>query len=104
MAALLADIPDLPGARCAGLADLFEATVDEHGKAAPRSEREDARTAALRLCNACPSLAPCRAWLDGLRPTQRPRGVVAGQVIAASGRIPGSVRTASTTPNQGRTR
>ena len=92
MSALLADIPDLPGARCAGLADLFEATVDEHGKADTRTERERARIAALRLCNACPALAPCRAWLDGLRPTWRPRGVVAGQVIAANGQ-PSSNRT-----------
>ena len=92
MNALIAGIPDLPGARCAGLADLFEATIDEHGNAASRAQREHARAAALRLCHACPALAPCRTWLDGLRPTRRPRGVVAGQVIAASG-LPSSTRT-----------
>lgn len=58
MSALLVGIPDLPGARCAGLADLFEATVDKHGKADTRTEREHARIAALRLCNGCPALPP----------------------------------------------
>lgn len=101
MSALLADIPDLHGARCAGLADLFEATVDEHGKADTRTEREHARIAALRLCNGCPALAPCRAWLDGLRPTRRPRGVVAGQVIAASGRPSSTRQTAKRTGGMG---
>jgi hypothetical protein len=85
MSALIADIPALPGARCAGLTDLLEATIAENGKPASRAEVEIARTAALRLCNECPALAPCRAWLDGLRPTHRPRGVVAGHVIATGG-------------------
>ncbi|APE15700.1 hypothetical protein BOH72_11195 [Mycobacterium sp. WY10] len=98
MSALLAGIPDLPGARCAGLADLFEATVDEHGKADTRTEREHARIAALRLCNGCPALTPCRAWLDSLSPMRRPRGVVAGQVIASSGQPSGTRTTGEPRP------
>lgn len=35
---------------------------------------------AVGLCQHCPSLDPCREWYAGLRPSQRPSGVVAGQV------------------------
>ncbi len=87
MAELLASIPDLPGSRCKGRADLFEATVAEYGKPASRAELDTSRAAALRLCADCPALAPCRTWFNGLRPTRRPRGVVAGQIVRADGRI-----------------
>ncbi|BBY67560.1 hypothetical protein [Mycolicibacterium helvum] len=83
MAALIAGIPDLPGARCKGKADLFEATVGVRpvdGRPS-RDELENARSEALRLCETCPALDACEAWLDGLRPTRRPRGVVAGRVV-----------------------
>jgi hypothetical protein len=87
--AMLAGIPDLPGARCKGRADLFERTVggrrEESGRPAHTYELENARAAALRLCAACPALDPCRVWLDGQRLTRRPRGVVAGQVITSTG-------------------
>lgn len=79
----LAGVPDLPGARCKGRADLFEATVGVRpidGRPT-RDELERARSEALRVCAACPALDPCRVWLDGLRPTRRPRGVVAGRVV-----------------------
>lgn len=88
MTALLASIPDLPGARCIGKADLFEATIAEYRAGnRPTPDLTAARTAALRLCTACPALDPCRAWTDRLQPTQRPRGVIAGRVVRANGRV-----------------
>ncbi|WP_253875600.1 hypothetical protein [Mycobacterium asiaticum] len=85
MSALIASIPDLPGARCKGAADLYEATVNEHTKHTHKAELKHARTAALRLCAECPAAGPCRQWFDGLPVTHRPVGVVAGQVVTASG-------------------
>lgn len=87
MSALLVEIPALDGSLCKGKADLYARTVDERrvdGRLT-RAEIEDARREALRLCNKCCALAGCKAWFDGLRISQRPRGVVAGQVIAAGG-------------------
>lgn len=93
MRALLAGIPVLPGAPCKGRSDLYERTIGEH-RAAGRfttTEIDDARREALRLCNdGCPTLDACRAWLSALPAAQRPRGVVAGQVIMSSG-LPGSL-------------
>lgn len=88
ISALLDGVPDLPGARCAGRWDLYERTVCEHrldGQPA-RAELESARAAALRLCETCPALRPCRNYLQGLPIAHRPPGVIAGQVIATSGR------------------
>jgi WhiB family transcriptional regulator, redox-sensing transcriptional regulator len=86
--------PGLPGARCKGKADLFEAIIAEHGvdNQPTTDELEIARRAALRLCAVCPALDPCRVWLDGLRPTRRPRGVIAGQVVTSTG-VSSSTRT-----------
>jgi hypothetical protein len=83
----LAGAPALPGAACKGMAPLYERTVDERrvdGRPT-KTELENARSEALGLCNACPALDRCRAWLDSQRVTRRPRGVVAGQVITSSG-------------------
>jgi WhiB family transcriptional regulator, redox-sensing transcriptional regulator len=85
MAALVASLPDLDGAACAGEYALFDSTIpgwgEVTGKPARRHELDNARAAALRLCAACPALDDCRVWLDGLRPSRRPRGVIAGQVV-----------------------
>lgn len=78
---------DLLGARCIGATDLFEATIATHGMSTTTDELKQARTDALNLCAACPALDPCRAWLDQQRPTQRPRGVVAGRLVRSDGRI-----------------
>ncbi|MGP4054288.1 hypothetical protein ACTWP6_05605 [Mycobacterium sp. 4D054] len=86
--AMLAGIPALPGARCKGrAADLYERTDSEHRMTGrlTKTELDDARRDALRLCAQCPSLAPCRDWLNALPAAQRPRGVVAGQVVNAAG-------------------
>lgn len=88
ISALLAGVPDLPGARCAGRWDLYERTVREYrvdGRLT-RKELERARTAALRLCETCLALHPCREYLQGLPIAQRPPGVIAGHVITTSGR------------------
>lgn len=78
----LGHIPDLPGARCRGRHELFDATI-----AGTRDTRPDdlqyARAAAVRLCQACPALDACRAWFTALRPDERPHGVVAGRLPAA---------------------
>lgn len=77
---LLADLaaaPRLPDAACRGLGELFDRAA---GKSQAKDTRE-ARTVALDLCHACPTLHGCRAWLDGLPPDQRPLGVVAGQIV-----------------------
>ncbi|BBY91307.1 hypothetical protein MGALJ_09760 [Mycobacterium gallinarum] len=90
--ALLAGVPDLPGARCAGRWDLYERTVREYrvdGRLT-RQELETARTTALRLCETCPVLQPCREYLQGLPISHRPPGVIAGQVITTSGRTLGT--------------
>jgi WhiB family redox-sensing transcriptional regulator len=85
MSTLLAGIPDLHGARCKGRADLYDATigVSPVDGRPTRDELEKARATALHLCVTCPALDPCRVWLDGQRPTRRPRGVVAGRVVNA---------------------
>lgn len=92
MSALLGGVPDLSGARCRGRHELFDSTIagqqsrpaDEFTPSS-RNELDNACNAALRLCAMCPALDPCRAWLDRQRPTRRPRGVIAGQLITASG-------------------
>jgi WhiB family redox-sensing transcriptional regulator len=85
MAALIGAIPDLQGARCVNHVELFDNAIarrrDAAGKLAPKSEVDAARSAALRVCESCPALARCEAWLEGVRPYRRPRGVVAGQVV-----------------------
>lgn len=74
MTELVSAIPDLPGARCKGRADLYEKTiaVRHNASRSDRQERDTARAAALRICVGCPALEPCRAWLDQQRPTRRP--------------------------------
>lgn len=90
--ALIRGVPDLPGARCRGQAELFEAAIgrrisepSREAQAKRRTEVENARAVALGLCHSCPSLVACRAWVDGMRPTRRPPGVVGGRVITANG-------------------
>ncbi|SIK28854.1 hypothetical protein [Mycobacteroides abscessus] len=85
--ALLAGIPELPGAPCKGRSDLFERTVGEHRMTGrlTKTEVDDARSEALRICASCPALDPCRAYVGALPATRRPRGVVAGLVVNSSG-------------------
>jgi hypothetical protein len=57
--------PHLPGAACRGRWELF----DDRGRQAE----------AIQLCQSCPALALCRQWVDSLKPSQRPPGVIAGR-------------------------
>ena len=74
--ALAAATPRLDGARCRNLWAAFD--PPESGE-----DPEDVRyrhRAALALCESCPALTPCGAWIASLEPRQRPLGVIAGQV------------------------
>jgi hypothetical protein len=53
--------PSLPGAKCRNRVELFDRAAGG--------------------CAQCPSLQLCPEWYDSLKPHQRPRGVVAGQVV-----------------------
>lgn len=68
--------PNLPDAACRGRHELFD--PPRLGEAPDAAERR--MWLALDLCNRCPELTPCRAWLERLPLDVRPHGVVAGQV------------------------
>lgn len=79
LAALAAALPSLPGARCRGRGELFDATISGV-RGAPHEDLEYARNAALRLCHQCPALLACTRWLESLPTDQRPLGVIAGRI------------------------
>lgn len=64
---VLRGLPPLPGAACVGKAELFE------------SDRPADVATAGSLCERCPSLDPCRAWVSSLSYEARPTGIVAGR-------------------------
>lgn len=73
----LAGVPRLPGAACAGRWDVFDPARDGE-------DVEDLKfrhSAAQRICvTECPCLADCRSWVESLKPSKRPVGVIAGEV------------------------
>lgn len=73
IASALAGLPDLRGAMCVGRWDLFDADQDDADDRAWAIER------AVEICQTCPVLAACIVYVDGLKPSQRPPGVVAGR-------------------------
>lgn len=74
---ILRGVRPLPGALCPDHPHVFHASADN-----PDPETRDyAITTAVRLCRACPALQQCAAWLDRTPATQRPPGVIAGQLI-----------------------
>lgn len=77
----LGAIVALPGARCRGRHHLFDPGMPGEDEKAV----QDRHAQALGLCGRCPALAACTAWLDTLPTRRRPRGVVAGQLIAHRG-------------------
>jgi len=66
----------LPGALCRHKASTFdEARVDES------PDVVEARHAQARgLCQRCPALAACTAWIESLPARRRPTGIVAGRL------------------------
>ncbi len=79
VAAIVQDSHDLVGidAACNGSHELFEPPV-------PYELADDLayrRTAALRLCHACPALDACHRWLDTQPRTRWAGWIVAGQHI-----------------------
>lgn len=73
---ILHGAPALPAAKCVGRPHLFDpAERDEHPDVV-----EQRHLQALGLCQHCPALDDCRRWIEGLRPSQRPAGVVGGEI------------------------
>ena len=71
--------PSLPGANCRGRHALFDdGATGEHPDDVNQRHAE-----AIGLCACCPALDRCADWYDGLPPTRRPAGVIAGQVNRA---------------------
>jgi len=70
----IAAAPNLTGAACREHRDVFDATT---GKAAGRP---GVYARAITVCESCPALAACSAWVEGLAPSRRPLGVTAGVV------------------------
>lgn len=69
IAAVLRGAPSLPGARCKGRPDIWDEV-----------EHAEIREYATNQCLTCPALQPCRTWVDTLKPSQRPIGVIAGEI------------------------
>jgi len=70
--------PSLDGALCRGRSTAF----DEPPPEADEDVAIDLVVAAMVICDRCPAREACTRWLEGLAPTQRPAGVVAGRVTA----------------------
>jgi hypothetical protein len=67
---ILKGSPSLPDAACRNQARLFDG--DRHGGPVTAE--------AQQIClTGCRSYPECAAWINGLRPDSRPRGVIAGQ-------------------------
>lgn len=80
---ILHGTPSLPDAVCRDWPLVFDA-------ATYRTDEPDMDAyvigTAVRLCNACPALDRCRAWLDSLPASDRPPGVVAGRITTRARR------------------
>jgi hypothetical protein len=73
--AMAARGPDLSGAVCADpvVREVFDRAAD--------ARIAGAVAEAAWACGRCPALAACRAWVEALPHSQRPRGVVGGLVV-----------------------
>ena len=68
-------IPSLPDALCIGRYELF----DEPDKNEDPDDVTYRHERAVALCEACPELDHCGAWLAGLKP-KAVTGVIAGEI------------------------
>lgn len=68
-----AGVPRLTGAKCYARPEVFDL---DSGSAPELIER------AKHECRGCSAVTACGDWLDGLAPSARPSGVVAGRLIA----------------------
>jgi hypothetical protein len=67
-----ADTPNLSGAACVDHHELFDACTERGANLS--------YALAIKICQGCPALTPCRAWIEGLRPSQRPLGICGGLI------------------------
>ena len=74
--ALAAATPKLDGAACRNLWPAFDPPDPDEDPA----DVDYRHRVALALCEDCPALTPCGAWIASLEPRQRPAGVVAGRI------------------------
>jgi hypothetical protein len=70
----LAAIPRLPGALCRGRREDWDPDLT-------KADAQDPEQDAAAICLVCPALTLCRDWIDSLKPSQRPAGVVAALVV-----------------------
>lgn len=68
------NIPKLENAACIGLWWLFDPPASDESA----DDAEARQAAALQKCHSCAALRECRRWVDSLKKSQRPAGVVAG--------------------------
>ena len=74
---VLAGAPSLPGAKCRGRrAHLFDGP---DGREAPETTAQR-HAQALSMWSRCPALERCTDWMNSLKPSKRPSGVVCGLV------------------------
>jgi hypothetical protein len=73
----LGNTVSLRGAQCTSNPTVFD-PPEKGGRYSYQAERQ---ALALALCAQCPVLVACAAHWDSLAPSQRPWGVVAGQLV-----------------------
>ncbi len=78
--------PSLPGARCKGREELFDRAIPQTGQRWNHPDVVSARKAAKAVCADCGALQLCAEWTNSLPQSQRPRGVVGGQLTHGDGR------------------
>jgi len=69
--------PNMPDAAC----KANHALHDEYRPG--EVDATERHAAAFTICATCRELQQCREWVEGLRPSQRPSGVVAGRLYTA---------------------
>lgn len=79
MLAELAAAPRLEGALCRGRSEHWDMPPSPSRDPDP-DDTAQRIALAVGACQRCPALNRCRAWVSGLRPSQRPAGVVAGEL------------------------